>query len=110
MSADSELIVLHCFCFSYFSDRNLHSDHHDLLKKKGHTSWKYHKRHKRASTVYQGNTEHHVELMVVADSKMALFHGEDLQHYLFVLISIVSKNMEYYYVTMAYALALIANW
>lgn len=49
------------------------------------------KRHKRASAVYQGNSEHFVELMIVADDKMAEFHGSDLEHYLFVLLSIVSS-------------------
>ena len=35
--------------------------------------------------------ERYVEVMVVADMKMAEYHGKDLQHYILTLMSIVSS-------------------
>lgn len=34
--------------------------------------------------------ERHIEIMVVADSKMAYYHGDNLRHYVLTLMATVS--------------------
>ena len=46
-----------------------------------------HSRHKRSMS-----WERNVEVLVVADYQMARYHGNDLQHYVLTLMSIVSST------------------
>ena len=56
----------------YFNSKNMSSAH----RSKRSMSW-----------------ENNVEVMVVADKKMAAYHGKELQHYVLTLMAIVSIRL-----------------
>ena len=39
--------------------------------------------------IYSGGQANYLEVMVVADAEMERFHGDDLEHYIFVLMGLV---------------------
>ena len=46
-----------------------------------------------ANMHYSGGDANHLEVMVVADADMARFHGDDLEHYIEMLMAEVCKHI-----------------